>query len=109
MSGRGQFVRIWRYRVGPEAREAFESAYGPDGDWARLFAKADGYLGTELLSADGGGGDDTAFAYATIDRWRARSDWDAFLAEHGEDYRALDLRLEDLTLEEDNLGDWLSV
>ena len=94
------FLRIWRYRVAEDAREAFERAYGRDGDWARLFGRADGYLGTELLRAAGS-------TYATIDRWREQADWEAFLARHGEDYRALDRRLESLTLEEENLGDWL--
>lgn len=101
------FVRTWRYRVGRPEREAFEQAYGPDGDWARLFARGSGFLGTELLGAvDRGSGD--ALIYVTIDRWRDRSDWDAFLAELGEDYRALDGRLGALTLDEEDLGDWLS-
>ncbi|HEY5722235.1 MAG TPA: hypothetical protein VIT45_07920 [Allosphingosinicella sp.] len=102
------FVRTWRYQVDREASEAFERSYGPDGDWARLFARGSGFLGTELLSAvDRGSGD--ALVYATIDRWRTRQDWDAFLADHGEAYHALDLRLENLTIEEQDLGDWLSV
>ena len=101
------FVRTWRYRVGRDAREAFELAYGPDGDWARLFARGSGFMGTELLGAvDRGLGD--ALFYVTIDRWRARSDWEAFLTDHEEDYRSLDRRLEDLTLAEEDLGDWLS-
>ena len=94
------FVRIWRYRAHPDKLEAFERAYGPDGDWARLFGKADGFLGTELLRGEGG-------AYATIDRWRGESDWKAFLERYGEEYRALDTSLESLTLGEEDLGDWL--
>ncbi len=101
------FVRTWRYRVGRRERESFERAYGPDGDWARLFARGSGYLGTELLGAVGGGSDAT-LAYVTIDRWRDRSDWDAFLAEHGDEYRALDRRLDKLTVDEEDLGDWVS-
>lgn len=100
------FVRIWRYTVAEARREAFERAYGPEGDWARLFARQDGFRGTELLAgpatADG-------LSYATIDRWRQRFDWESFIADHGDEYRALDQRLDDLTLEEEDLGDWLSV
>jgi hypothetical protein len=40
---------LWRYRVKPEHRGDFERAYGPDGDWANLFRRHPGYLGTELL------------------------------------------------------------
>ena len=101
------FVRIWRYRVGRDASEGFARAYGPDGDWARLFARGAGYLGTELLGAVDGGSE-AELTYVTIDRWRERSDWDAFLADHGADYRALDERLEHLTLSEEDLGDWIS-
>ena len=102
------FVRTWRYRVGRDAREAFERAYGPDGDWARIFARGTGYLGTELLGAVDGGSE-AELSYVTIDRWRERADWDAFLADHGEDYRALDRKLDPLTLEEEDLGDGLGV
>jgi len=102
------FVRVWRYTVAEAQREAFERAYGPAGDWAQLFAKGGGYLGTELLGAADGGSQPT-LAYVSIDRWRERSDWDAFLGDHDEEYRGLDRRLENLTLEEENLRDWLSV
>jgi len=96
------FVRLWRYKVAEVQRPAFERAYGPEGDWARLFGRAEGYLGTELLAASGG-------KYLTVDRWRDRRDWDAFLADLGDDYRALDRRLENLDVEEEDLGDWISV
>jgi heme-degrading monooxygenase HmoA len=100
------FVRVWRYTVAEARREAFERAYGPEGDWARLFARQEGFRGTELLGAADSGSDGT-LAYVTIDRWRDRADWGAFLAEHGEDYRALDVRLDKLTLQEEDHGDWL--
>ena len=56
------FVIIWRYRVAEARRRDFEAAYGPDGDWARLFRQAPGFGGTELLSEGRG-------RYVTIDRW----------------------------------------
>jgi heme-degrading monooxygenase HmoA len=40
---------IWRFRVQPGKLDAFERAYGPQGDWARLFARAEGFIATELL------------------------------------------------------------
>ena len=90
---------IWRYEVDDGHRAAFEAAYGPAGDWARLFARSGGFRGTELLRAADG-------TYLTLDVWRARADFDAFLAEHGADYEALDVRAEAWTRCEHPLGDF---
>ena len=92
-------VLVWRYEVKQEARAAFEATYGPDGAWARLFARGEGYCGTELLRA----GDGT---YLTLDRWRSKEDFDAFLAGHAADYEALDRSTEGWTASEQKLGDY---
>ena len=89
---------VWRYRVSASSADAFERAYGPRGDWARLFARAQGYIGTELLRIDGG---DT---YLTIDRWAGRSEFDDAKRMLHDDYDALDRRCEAYTLEETSLG-----
>jgi len=34
---------LWKYRVKPEHAEEFERVYGADGDWARLFARQEGW------------------------------------------------------------------
>jgi heme-degrading monooxygenase HmoA len=90
---------IWRFEVNDAHRAEFERAYGPTGDWARLFARSGGFRGTELLRADDG-------SYITFDVWRARADFDAFLAEHGDDYEALDRRAEAWTRAEHKLGEY---
>lgn len=64
---------IWRYRVAPASERQFEQAYGSDGDWAKLFGEAEGYIRTELLR--GGDGD-----YLTIDYWLGADAWEAFSA-----------------------------
>ena len=95
------FVRVWRYRVPAATRVEFVRRYADDGDWARLFARADGYLGTQLLQATG---DDST--WLTLDRWRDEADWLAFRARHGDDYAVLDRTCEGLTSEEQDLGDY---
>jgi len=90
---------IWRFLVRAEAIEAFERVYGPRGDWAQLFARAQGYAGTELMKIDGGG--DT---YLTIDRWDSSADFHAAKTMLGEEYAALDRQCEDYTYEETWLG-----
>lgn len=92
-------VLVWEFRVPAAHREEFERRYGPAGDWARLFARGEGYLGTQLLrdAADPG-------RYLTLDRWRSAADWEAFRAAHAADYAALDAMCEALTTDERALG-----
>jgi heme-degrading monooxygenase HmoA len=98
------FVTIWRFRIEEPFRPRFERAYGPDGDWARLFGRQPGYLGTELLREEAGSDAGGDCFYLTIDRWRDRSDWLGFQAGHDEAYRALDRSCESLTAAEERIG-----
>ena len=90
---------LWRFEVLDAHRAEFEAAYGPTGDWARLFARSGGFRGTELMRAEDG-------SYLTLDIWRARADFDAFLAEHRADYDALDAHTEAWTRAEHRLGEY---
>ena len=90
---------IWRFEVRDEERAAFEAAYGPEGDWARLFAQSGGFRGTELLRAADG-------SYLTLDVWRSKADFDAFLADHGPAYETLDRETEPLSRCEHRLGEY---
>lgn len=78
-------VIVWELRVQPGQAAGFERAYGPEGDWARLFRRSPAYHGTELLRDA-----DDPERYLTLDRWDRPSDFEAFKAEHGEEYHALD-------------------
>ena len=93
------YVILWRFRplVGRESE--FEAAYGPSGEWASLFRKGDGYLGTELLRHS-----DDPREYLTVDRWASRAAYETFLNDFDSEYRQLDRRLEGLTEEETLLG-----
>jgi heme-degrading monooxygenase HmoA len=93
------FALVFRYRVDPDETGDFEQVYGPDGPWARLFARAEGYAGTELLADAGRAG-----SYLVIDRWASRAARAAFLAAHGEEYDAFGLECEHLWLDEQRLG-----
>jgi heme-degrading monooxygenase HmoA len=93
------YVYIWRYVVRPGSEAAFEAAYGPDGDWVRLFKEADGYLDTQLLrdQAD-------PRTYLTIDRWTSRAAWEAFRTARAAEWDEIDQRGEDLTEREEEMG-----
>jgi heme-degrading monooxygenase HmoA len=61
--------------------EAFERAYGPDGEWARFFGLGRGYIGTELLRDV-----ETPGRYLVVDRWETADAYNAFASEHREEY-----------------------
>jgi heme-degrading monooxygenase HmoA len=92
------YVRVWEYDVPAGRVGDFVAAYGPEGDWVRLFRSGEGFLGTELytdVAAEG--------RFLTVDRWGDESAWRAFLDARRDAYEALDLRLETLGAEERRL------
>jgi heme-degrading monooxygenase HmoA len=91
------FAIVWRYKVKKPKAKKFEAAYGPGGDWAKLFQEADGYLWTELLGADDG-------QYVTIDYWRSEEDFHAFKEKSATAYAELDAACEALTASEEQIG-----
>ena len=54
--------------------EAFERAYGADGEWAQFFRPGRGYIGTELLHDVEAPG-----RYLVIDRWESGDAYNAFV------------------------------
>ena len=90
-------VRLWRFVVAAENELRFTAAYGPDGDWARLFAEARGFDRVELWRGEDG-------SFMTADHWTSRADFDRFQAGLGERYHALDAELEGLATEELFIG-----
>jgi heme-degrading monooxygenase HmoA len=95
------YVRVWRFRPLPNRVAAFEQAYGPAGDWARLFRTADGFLGTTLLV---GGGEPAE--YLTLDRWVSAQAYEAFRRARQAEFTALDRECESLTAQEEEIGEY---
>ena len=93
------YVILWEYVVRPGKAKPFVDAYGPNGAWAELFGRAEGFLGVELLRHE-----DNEDCWLTIDRWRSIADFEAFKARFEPDYHALDDAFAALTLEEDRIG-----
>lgn len=91
------YTRVWRFQSRPDRVPAFEEAYGPHGAWARLFHRAQGFLGTTLLK-----GTD----YLTIDRWTSREAYERFMREYAADFTQLDTLCEDLTSLEELVGEY---
>ena len=93
------FVALWEYEVKPRCEERFENAYGPDGDWVRLFRKDSHYYETRLVRDSFRPG-----IYLTLDFWNSREAFEKFMAAHKEEYKTLDAGGEELTSNERRLG-----
>jgi heme-degrading monooxygenase HmoA len=90
---------VWEFIVKGTALDEFEKAYGPRGDWSRLFARYPGFNGTTLLR-------DAANPrrYLTIDAWDTLTDRERMLVETAEQYAALDARCDEWTESEAEVG-----
>jgi heme-degrading monooxygenase HmoA len=98
---RAHYLVIWEFKVKPEAKLAFEQAYGPEGDWAQLFNQSPDYRGTQLVRDTNRPG-----RYLTLDRWASRAGFHQFKQAHQADYNAFDQRCEALTADECLIGEF---
>ena len=92
-------IIIWEFIVPEPHQDEFISAYGSEGDWAKLFRRANGYLGTELLRSS-----DRSDLFITIDRWESATFFEQFQQKFSKEYRAMDERLESFTSSERKIG-----
>jgi hypothetical protein len=87
--------------VRPECSQAFQVAYGPDGDWVRLFRRDPQYIRTDFLADC----DDPA-RFVTIDFWTSREACLAFRERSHSEFEALDEKFGEFTVQELHLGDF---
>lgn len=94
-------VTIWMFHVRAEREAEFVKSYGPDGEWAALFRRDAGYIGSELLRDEA-----TPLRYVTIDRWSTATAYETFLSRFATEYDSLDRRCDELTEQEMKVGDY---
>jgi heme-degrading monooxygenase HmoA len=97
------YVTVWEYRLVTDV-ETFERVYGPDGDWARLFARGDGFLGTSLHRSVEG-----ERRYLVLDRWESQAAAERFAERHAAEYDRLSRSCEPLWGEELRMGAFVAV
>lgn len=90
---------LWEYQVKPDRTAEFEKIYASDGDWAELFKRGKGFIGTKLFHSL-----EHPQLYTTIDQWESMNDYKIFLSQWKEEYEALDQQCEGLTERESCLG-----
>jgi heme-degrading monooxygenase HmoA len=94
-----RYAYIWEFTVKKGCELQFEQRYGPEGEWARLFSRDMGYVGTELhrdINVPG--------RYVTIDHWISKEACDAFRVAWENEFQELDEACEALTMSERLLG-----
>ena len=94
---------MWIFHIKPAKRRMFQRIYGPGGDWTRLFAKDQNYMGTELLRHS-----TKTRCYLTVDRWASRAAYYNFKKQYRKELVALDKRCEALTVREIKIGEFSS-
>lgn len=93
------FVIVWEFHVPTGKRRAFEVAYGPEGDWVRLFKTGVGYIRTDLIRDL-----NSANRFLTLDYWRSLRDYEEFRKKNRDAYFAIDQKWESLTTKEAEIG-----
>ena len=98
---RAPLIIVWEFRVAADKRAEFESAYGPDGLWAQLFRRGEGYIRTELYH-DARVED----RYFTLDFWQSRAAFYSFKEHNLAAYKSLDQQCSTLTAQEAFLAEY---
>lgn len=93
------FLALWEFDVKQGCDERFESVYGPNGDWARLFRRDPAYQRTLLLRDPS-----RERSYLTCDFWENWEACKAFMLANSDAYQALDKICEGLTTAERKIG-----
>ena len=96
------FVTLWEFEVKPGCEKRFEAVYGPQGDWALLFARDPLYRETLLLRDPL-----RQRTYLTLDFWASQEAYEAFREANLADYSGLDRACEEMTLSERKLGSYV--
>jgi hypothetical protein len=94
---------IWELVVKEDARAAFALAYSGHGEWAFLFRRYSGYLGSTLL-------EDTSnpHRFVTIDRWSTREQYAAMRVGARDEYARLDAQFAEWTVDEREIGTFVN-
>jgi quinol monooxygenase YgiN len=93
------YIVLWEFQVKAGCEDEFMAAYGPDGEWARLFRRSPEFLGVELLGSVGNAG-----RFFTLDHWCSASAMDTFMSANATAYDVLDRRFTSLTVWERRIG-----
>jgi heme-degrading monooxygenase HmoA len=93
------FLALWEFEVKSGCEERFQSVYGAEGEWARLFRTDENFLETRLLQDPV-----EPNKFVTLDFWESRSAYESFSELNHAAYLRLDQECQSLTAFERCLG-----
>jgi heme-degrading monooxygenase HmoA len=97
-------VIVWEFVPKADCEAEFARIYGPGGQWAALFKRTQGFLGTELLRDE-----KRPERYLTVDRWASEAAFRQFRVQFGEQYETLDHECEIMIEQERRIGSFIPV
>ena len=95
------FLALWEFEVKPGCEERFQSVYGAEGEWVRLFRGDPSFIETRLLKDP-----EAENKFVTADFWSSREAYESFKELNHAAYVAIDKRWESLTESERCLGNF---
>ncbi|MBV9179711.1 MAG: antibiotic biosynthesis monooxygenase, partial [Acidobacteria bacterium] len=95
------YIVVREFRVRPGRRRAFEKAYGPCGDWLRLFQRKPGHIRSELVPDR-----ERPLRYLTLDFWTSRKSYEHFMTQDQAEYQRIHQRCSRLTVSETLIGEF---
>lgn len=95
------FLVVWSYKVSIVNQYAFETMYGKNGKWVRLFNRFPDYIKTELCKDL-----NNENHYISMDYWNSRESYYAFRKMTEKEFTEIDKFGEKITLEETRLGEF---
>ena len=95
---------VWKYIVKEENQMIFETEYGKQGTWAKLFSDSESYLGSILSIKE-----DSKSTYLLIDNWADKKSYDSFKIINSVIYNRLSSEFETLYENEEKIGEFNSI
>jgi heme-degrading monooxygenase HmoA len=95
------FLALWEFEVKSGCEGRFQSVYGAEGEWVRLFRADPQFIETRLLQDPV-----DPKKYVTVDLWKTHSAYESFKELNHTAYSALDRRCKKLTTRERRIGNF---
>jgi hypothetical protein len=95
------FLALWEFEVKSGCVERFQSVYGPQGEWVRLFRSDPLFIETRLLQDPF-----ETTKFVTLDFWQSRSAYESFKEVQHAAYDAIEKYSESLMTQERLLGNF---
>ena len=96
---KARYMYAWEFLAAPGKIAEFKRAYGPEGDWVQLFRRATGYVRSELYHDKA-----NPQRFVTLDYWESEAACNEFRRRYSDEFEDLDVRCEQFTSKEREIG-----